>query len=110
MSNLLPIIEQMHNAADDRARAQILLSCPDSILLKYAEVFRQACRRCLFDEGRFFIDVRVAALASVRDVDGLIKPGFAAELEAWRRTMVRFVAAPTEWPIDAPQPVDIDSG
>ena len=36
MTDLLPIIRQMHDADGDRARARLLLSCPDVILLKFA--------------------------------------------------------------------------
>ncbi|SFQ10307.1 hypothetical protein [Nitratireductor indicus] len=92
MNTLLPIIEQMHNAADDRARADILLRCPDGVMLKYADVFRDACRRAAFDPGETLVHYREAALMAVRDANGLLPPAIAGPLEELRQAMARFAA------------------
>ena len=68
---MLPIIRQMHDAADDHARAAVLLCVPDSVLLKYRDVFEAACRRAGFNLGLSYIDVRRAAFCAVRGPDGL---------------------------------------
>ena len=67
---MLPIIRQMHDAADDHARAAVLLCVPDSVLLKYRDVFEAACRRAGFNLGLSYIDVRRAAFCAVRGPDG----------------------------------------
>jgi len=68
--SLLPIIAQMHNAADDRARAAVLLAVSDAILCKYRTVFDQACQRAAFDLGRKFIEMRRAEWCAKRGRDG----------------------------------------
>lgn len=70
MNEKLPLIEQMHNADDDRARARVLLQCPDHLLMKYRPVFEDACRRAQFDLGVEFIAARRAAWHAVRGADG----------------------------------------
>ncbi|MBI1620137.1 hypothetical protein [Aquamicrobium zhengzhouense] len=87
MSTLLPIIEQMYQAEDDRARARILLQCPDIILLKYRELFEAACRRAGFDLGLEFIELRRVGWHEVRGPDGRRKGG---EHELAREAFARF--------------------
>ncbi|MBN9078537.1 MAG: hypothetical protein BGN87_00235 [Rhizobiales bacterium 65-79] len=68
--SMLPIIRQMHNAADDHVRALVLLSVPDSVLMKYLDVFQAVCRRAHFDLGLQFIDIRHAEWSATRGPDG----------------------------------------
>lgn len=68
--SLLPIIGQMHNAADDRERAAVLLAVSDQILCKYRKVFDQACQRASFDLGREYIEMRRAQWCATRGRDG----------------------------------------
>lgn len=64
-----PIIEQMAHAADDRARAKILLAVPDAVLSANFALFQAACAS--FDLGLAFIDWRRASWNAVRGPDGL---------------------------------------
>lgn len=89
----LPIIRQMHDAEDDRARAGILLSVPDLLLAKFATVFDDACRRAAFDAGRDFIVVRLTAMRAVRDETGNLPTPVAAQLEEYRTTLAAFAAS-----------------
>ncbi len=76
MDFLLPVIRQMHDAADDRARARILLQVPDTVLMKYRPVFEDACLRAGFELGRSFIDWRRASWHAVRGADGALGRDF----------------------------------
>ncbi len=92
MTDKLPIIDQLHNADDDRGRADLLLRVPDSILLTYAHVFEEACRKAAFEPGVAFINSRIALMRAVRDGDGLLPRRFSAEAESFRLAFIRFVA------------------
>lgn len=85
---MLPIIRQMHDAADDRARGAILLTVSDAVLMKYRPVFEACCRRARFDTGLEFINWRRAAWNAVRGPDGRLKP----EFEEVRGAFAAFVA------------------
>lgn len=109
MSDMIPIIRQMHDADGARARADILLRCPDAILLKHAQVFRDACQRSGFEAGSLFVDSRVALMCATRNAAGGLPGGLAMEAEAMRAEFAAFAAgAPTSlaeggtWPLDAP--------
>lgn len=102
MSALLPIIDQLHRASDDRERARLLLSCPDGTLLKYADIFAMACQRVRFEAGWELVTLRVAAAQAVRDEAGLLPAELAGRLEALRAAMARFVAGPAP-----PSPTDL---
>lgn len=93
MTDRLPIIDQLHNAADDRARADILLRCPDSVLLKYGDVFLAACRH--FEAGAIFVQHRRLLMHAVRDGNGCLPERIAAELDGLRAAMARFSASPS---------------
>lgn len=80
--SLLPIIRDMHDAEDDRARARVLLTVSDAVLMKYRPVFEAACRRAQFDLGVAFIDVRRAAFHAVRAPDGQHKKALFEEARA----------------------------
>ena len=81
--SMLPIIRQMLDAESDRARAGILLTVSDQVLMKYREVFEATCRRAGFDHGVEFIAWRRAAWCAVRQPDGRLKPEFEAVREAF---------------------------
>lgn len=90
MNDKLPIIEQLQRAADDRARAAIILRCPDAVLLKYETVFLQACRQ--FEPGEYFVLQRTNAMRSVRSEAGGLPGSLALELETLRAELVAFAA------------------
>jgi hypothetical protein len=90
--SMLPIIRQMHDAADDHARALLLLTVSDRILCQYREVFEQACRRARFDLGLQFIDIRRAEWSAVRGPDGQHKNPLFADV---RQAFAEFAAAGT---------------
>lgn len=99
---MLPIIRQMHDAADDQARALVLLTVPDSVLMKYRDVFDAACRRAGFDLGLSFIEIRRAAFCAVRGPDGRhVNPLFAevtAEFAAYAAVGKAGEARRADWP------------
>ncbi|MGE0425289.1 MAG: hypothetical protein AB7O88_23725 [Reyranellaceae bacterium] len=77
VDTMLPILRQLHDAPDDRARARLLLATPDAVMAKYRPVFEAACRRASFDLGLEFIQWRRAAWHAVRGPDGhFLKPDF----------------------------------
>ena len=80
---MLPIVRQMHDAEGDKARARILLSVSDAVLMKYREAFEAACRRASFDAGLRFIDVRRAEWCAVRGADGSLPAHFATARAAF---------------------------
>jgi len=65
-----PFVRQMYDAADDRARAAVLLMVPDKYLAMYRPLFERACRRAGFDLGLSFIAVRRSEWNAVRGPDG----------------------------------------
>ncbi|MBZ9986080.1 hypothetical protein LB572_03100 [Mesorhizobium sp. BH1-1-5] len=111
MSNKLPIIDQLHNADGDRARADVLLRCPDAVVLKYEKVFLHACRD--FPAGELFVLQRTNAMHMVRSAAGGLPAAIALELETLRAELSAYAAgAPVQkedpeaaklWPLDAPQ-------
>lgn len=110
---MLPIIRQMNEAGDDRARADLLLRCPDAILNKYEEVYTAACRRAGFEAGEAFIAARVACLHAVRGAAGGLPAGLALAAETLRAEMARYAAgapvhaAPPTGPDPPPSPTDL---
>ena len=65
--SMVPLLRQMLEADDDRARAGILLRVPDMVLAKYRGGFVAACAKARFDAGEAFIAARIAAMWAVRD-------------------------------------------
>lgn len=103
----LPIIQQMHDANGDRARADILLRCPDAIILKYADVFMNACKA--FPAGQMFVIKRVDAMMAVRSEVGGLPGGKALELETLRAELAAYAAgAPVARPYPDPPPSPTD--
>ncbi|MEQ9247048.1 MAG: hypothetical protein RLO21_13755 [Nitratireductor sp.] len=92
MNTLLPIVEQMRDADDDRARAALLLRCPDRVLLEHGEEICTACRRAHFEPGEVFVLLRTTALQAVRHSNGELPDNLARPLEQYREAMARFVA------------------
>lgn len=90
MSDKLPIIQQLHDADSDRERADILLRCPDALILKYAQVFEGACRH--FEAGRIFVERRLAILLAVRNSAGGLPGKLALDLEVLRAELVAYAA------------------
>lgn len=98
INEMRPVIRQMHDASDDRGRAEILLSLPDAVLLKHVDVFAAACHRHGFSVGEDFVTLRHAAMHAVRDQAGLLPLSVAVSLDTYRAALARFVAQPG--PID----------
>jgi hypothetical protein len=90
--NQLPLIREMHDAPDDRARAEILLRLPDAVVLRHAPIFAEACRRARFEDGFVFVELRVAALMATRDAAGLLPARTVQELDALRAALARYCA------------------
>lgn len=101
MNDKLPIIDQLHNAIDDRGRAAVLLRCPDSVLLKYENVFLAACRQ--FQAGEHFVLQRTIAMRAVRSEVGGLPGALALELETLRAELAAYAAGAPLWPLDATQ-------
>lgn len=70
MNPLLPIIEELADAADHPARARWLLACPLSVLMKYQDTIRNRLRCAFFQEGVDYLEAELACLRQVR-VNGL---------------------------------------
>jgi hypothetical protein len=87
-----PIVRQFYNADDDRARADLLLRCPDNIVLKYPDAFTAACRRASFEAGELFVSARVACMLATRSEVGGLPNKLALELETMRATLAAFAA------------------
>lgn len=90
--SMMPILRQMHDAADDRARADILLRVPDTILLKFAALFEECCRKACFEAGSNFILLRLVAMRAVRSADGTLPADTVAHLDSYRAGLAVFAA------------------
>lgn len=64
--DLVPEIRAIHDAADDCARALVLITVPSLTLAKFAPVFDGACERAGFEIGRRYIAARIAVLRAPR--------------------------------------------
>lgn len=90
----IAMLQQMLDADSDRARADVLLRCPDSVLMKYAAEFTAACRRASFEAGEMFATTRISALLAVRDTAGLLPAALAKDLEDMRGALAVYAARP----------------
>lgn len=95
--HLTPLVRQMHEAADDRQRALLLLKLPDSILLKYAGEIDGACRRAHFDAGRAFVLERVTSMRAIRDDAGVLPPAAQVTLVGMRRLLADYASGKLEF-------------
>lgn len=93
--SMTPIVRTFHNARSDRERAETLLRCPDSVLLKYCGVFAQACERVGFKVGLAFVDTRVACMLATRSNVGALPGGLALQAETLRAELAAFAAGAT---------------
>lgn len=66
MNPLLPIIEELADAADHTARAKWLLACPLSILMTYQTTIRNRLRHALFSDGVAYLEAELAMARQVR--------------------------------------------
>lgn len=67
MSNsMLPILRAMYDARTDSERADILLSCPILIVLKYRHILEHACERHGFTAGLEYLQCFRAAMHQTR--------------------------------------------
>lgn len=66
MNALMPIIEELEDAADDAARARWLLSCPLLYLLKYQDTIRNRLRIRGFLAGVDYLDAEIVRMRAVR--------------------------------------------
>jgi hypothetical protein len=94
--SMLPIIRQLHDADGDQARARVLLSMPDSVLLKYAGTIGDACRNARFDAGAEYVLRRVVIMRAVRGADGLLPRPIAADFDDFRTALAMFAVGRVE--------------
>lgn len=90
MDSMTPIIRQLHCADGDQARARVLLTMPDTILLKYAGTIGDACRRAGFEAGCEYVLRRVTRMRAVRGKDGLLPPVLADDFSDFRQAFATF--------------------
>jgi len=104
MSAKLPLIQQMQDAGDNRARADLLLRCSDGVVLKYADALVCLCRHAGFEVGEVFVQCRVAAMLATRTGAGGLPGRLAMDVETLRAALAAYSAGAPEWRLDAPQP------
>ena len=88
VDGLFWVARQILRADTDAERAAILLPLPDLLLTQKADVLREACEACSFEDGARYIAVRSATCSATRDEHGELPSGQLASLEFWRRGMV----------------------
>lgn len=88
--SMIPIIRQLHDADGDQARARVLLSMSDAILLKYAGTIGAACQRAQFEPGAEYVLRRVVAMRATRGADGLLPAPIALDFEEFRMAFASF--------------------
>ncbi|MDX0057935.1 hypothetical protein GOC19_16000 [Sinorhizobium meliloti] len=71
MSALLPIIEELADAADHAARARWLLETPLAVLIRDQVTIGRLLSAAGFHEGLAYLAAEIAALSAVRGTDGL---------------------------------------
>lgn len=88
--SMIPIIRQLHDADGDQARARVLLTMPDTIMLKFAGEVGEACRRAGFEAGCQYVLRRVTLMRAVRGKDGLLPPPLDADFQEFRQAFATF--------------------
>lgn len=96
IEGLFWVARQILRADTDADRARILLRLPDLLLTQKADVLREACQACDFNDGVHYIDVRSSVCSATRDAEGQLPPGQLAALEFWRRGMVSIASRFTD--------------
>lgn len=71
MTALLPIIEELADAADHQARAQWLLAVPLAVIVRDHLTIRRLLTAAGFHEGLAYLEAEIAALSATRGRDGL---------------------------------------
>ena len=66
MDTMLPILRAMHDSGTDRGRAEVLLTCPIIIMIKYRHVLIDACERAGFAAGLDYLTCFDAAMHETR--------------------------------------------
>lgn len=94
MTSTPPLIAQLQDAEDDRARARLLLSASDAMVLRYADVLAAACRQAGFAAGHELVAARVAVMQAVRDEAGRLPLEQAQWAEELRAGLALFAAEP----------------
>jgi len=93
MDSMIPVIRQLHDADGDRARARVLLSMPDTVLLKYAGTIGEACQKAGFEGGAEYVLRRVTLMRATRDRQGLIPGPLNQDFEEFRAAFAAFANA-----------------
>lgn len=88
----LPILTQMAEAADDSARADLLLRVPDMVLSEHRDAFDHCCFSARFETGNAFIALRVASLLAVRGPTGQLPANLDERLTSIRAALAQFSA------------------
>lgn len=107
----LPVIAELHDAPDDRARAAIVLRLSDAMVLKHHRALERAVDGFVPAERHFAL--RVALMQAVRNTHGNLPSGLQTELEHVRVLLVDIAHAELdspEWPLDATQPLNSAQG
>ncbi len=94
MSGLLPIIEDLMNAADDGERARWLLTVPASVLYREQLSIRSLLVRADLREGVTYLAAEIAALCVVREPDGTLKSEITQSREIARAELLALVGEP----------------
>lgn len=75
MTAVLPIIEQLADAADDAERADWLMACPLFYLVSEYEALALVLREAGFIDGLAYVDAERVALMARRLPDGCLPQG-----------------------------------
>lgn len=94
MSGLLPIVEDLMNAADNCERARWLLTVPESVLYRDQLSIRSLLVRAGLREGLTYLAAEIAALCAVRESDGTLKPEITQSREIARAELLALVGEP----------------
>jgi len=59
-------VSRMRRAETDADRADVLLSAPVFVLMRWKHLFRECCRRAAFDDGEAYLDALSETLSKPR--------------------------------------------
>lgn len=94
MSGLLPIIEDLMNAANDGERARWLLTVPASVLYREQLSIRSLLVRADLREGLTYLAAEIAALCAVRESDGTLNSEITQSSEIARAELLALLGEP----------------